>query len=119
MLLLLICAQIDAGADSLNAPWTNARWRSRSMSMWRLQEFIGALGFRHEYVQRRDISVPLDERGNAAESRDRESVELPHGIAHRTRVGIDQDREIAMRIHAVTGEVNLAYVARIDVHDEV
>ena len=76
--------------------------------MQSLDKLIGTLGFRDEYRQRRDISVPLDERGNAAESRDGECVEFPHCIAHRTRVGIDQDREIAMRIHAMTGEMELA-----------
>src|SRR6185436_513867 len=113
----MIWAHRNADAESLNAPCTNARWRSRSMSTQSLQDLIGTLRFRDEYLQLRNIGVPLDERGNAAESRDRECVKIPHCIAHRTRVGIDQDRAIAVRIHAVTGEVNLAHVTRIDMRD--
>ena len=75
------------------------------MSMQRLQESIRATGLSNEYVQRRNIGVPFDERGNAAEPRDRERIEIPHCIAHRTRVGIDQNREVTVRIFNLAGQL--------------
>ena len=49
------------------------------------------LGLAHQHVRRGNVGVPLDQCGLGPDAHDRLAVKLPHGVAHRRAVRIDQD----------------------------
>src|SRR5882672_12221819 len=89
-------------------------WSSRSAGMivaarGRLHQTIGDPGLVEQHGQRGDIRVPLDQRGNGAESIESPLIELPHRRGHGRAMVIDEDGPAVRVVLGMAGEMDLAY----------
>src|SRR5689334_15258263 len=80
--------------------------RSRSASMPRLQYSVCLVCLSGKHRQRRNVRVPLDESRNMAEPVDSSGIELPHGVAHRRVVRVDENLAALKGASTVTGEMH-------------
>src|ERR1700675_4715238 len=69
---------------------TNAACRSGSDGMHALENLRCFRGLAEQYAKRRDVGVPLDQRGTLAEACNRFPVQGPDLVGHGRAVRIDQ-----------------------------
>src|SRR6185503_20918037 len=81
---------------------------SRSDSKRVSRDGVGAARLVDQHVERRQVGIPLDERGRTAEPRDGDGVERPHLVADTCVVRVDQQLAALELADAVAGEVDLA-----------
>src|SRR5690348_10768292 len=86
----------------------NRSWVSRSECKRLSRDAVGRVRFGHEYGERRQIDVPLDERGDDAETRDRTGVQPPHIVADPRIVGVDEHGMAFELARAMAGQMYLA-----------
>src|SRR5213592_2653255 len=84
-------------SDDMNLPLVDALEMKRRLG--RLSE---------QYLERRDVGVPFDQRGDGAEACERLNIERPHGRRHAGAMVVDaQHLAIVELTHGVPGEVDL------------
>src|SRR5687767_2183689 len=95
-------AQATEGSRSAAA---NERCNSRSDAMPFLQDAPRAMALGHQFGERRNVVVPLDQRGLWAEARDRLAVQLPDFFADLRTMVVDQHAGLAR----MAGHMDLAH----------
>ena len=63
---------------------------SRSEGMGFRSQGVGLRGLGHQHLERGNIGVPLDQCGHVAESPQRRAVQIPHRVAYRRAVRVDE-----------------------------
>src|SRR5437867_4414869 len=82
-------------ADGVASARQKARWSSRRSGAgteYLCFDHAGPLGLGEDLLELRDVIVPLDEGGDAAEARERVTVERPDCGDHRRVVRVEEVR---------------------------
>src|SRR5215467_1797787 len=86
----VIPREASAARSSNSVAAQNARCNSCSDCIACLQNGLRFRGFVEEYLQRRNVGVPFDERRLGAEALDRLAVQLPHRRRDARAMGINE-----------------------------
>src|SRR6516164_9468415 len=84
---------------------------SRSDGMQRFPNSVGLRGFGDEHLERRDFTVPFDQRRTCPDVPNRGSIEIPYGLRHVRAMAVYAYLVLPDAIDHMTSEMKLLHGA--------